>query len=346
MNTSKNKTKFGILGCGMIANVHFGAISRIENAELVGVADNNYEFAKKFAQKHGNKAFIDYNDMLNSDIDVVCVCTPSCFHAPNAIEALKKGKHVVLEKPMALSTKDADLVISTAKQNKKLVTVISQLRFSDDIVRVKNLIENGAFGKISLCELSMKYYRTEEYYSSSPWKGTLKFDGGGALMNQGIHGVDLFQYILGDVKKVNGKVSTIYHDIEVEDTAVATVEFESGALGVITASTCAYPGFERKISIHGDNGYVVISENHVEKIMIKGVEQQIEDFERFNTSDEPSIEKSNTASDPTKVESGLHKLQIENLINAISGKATLVIDASEGKKAVKIIEEIYSTSKN
>lgn len=335
MNSTNRKIKFGILGCGMIANVHAEAISRIPNAELVGVADNNFSFAESFAEKRGVKAFNDYQAMLSSDIDVVCVCTPSCFHAPNAIDALKAGKHVVLEKPMALSVKDADLVIKASKKAKKLVTVISQLRFSSDIVKVKNLIENGAFGKITLCKLDMLYYRSPEYYSSCSWKGTLKFDGGGALMNQGIHGVDLLEYVAGDVKRVTGKIATLSHNIEVEDTAVATVEFNSGALGVITASTCVVPGFERKISIFGDKGYVILSENVVEKIMIDGVEKKIE-----------NLEKVSAASDSTNIDSELHKRQIENLIGAINGENKLVVDACEGKKAVKIIEEIYKSSKN
>ena len=334
MSTSKNITKFGILGCGLIASVHADAISHIENATLVGVADNNREFAQSFAEKRGVKVFNDYFDMLScSDIDVVCICTPSCFHAQNAIDALNNGKHVVLEKPMALSTKDADLVIKTCKETGKLLTVISQLRFSEDILRVKKLIEEGALGKITLCELNMRYYRSPEYYSSSPWKGTLKFDGGGALMNQGIHGVDLFEYMIGDIKNVNGVIKTLVHDIEVEDSAVATVEFSNGALGTIMASSCAYPGFNRKITINGSDGYVILSENSVEKLVIKDT-----------VCEEYDLNKVSASNDPASVSYEYHKRQLTNLISAINGEEELLIDASEGKKAVKVIETIYQTS--
>ena len=336
MNIPKCKIKFGILGCGLISSVHADAINRIFNAELVGVADSNYDFAVNFAQKQGVKAFTDYNEMLScSEIDVVCICTPSSFHAQNAIDALKMGKHVVLEKPMALSTKDADLVIKTSKETNKLVTVISQLRFSEDIVRVKNLIESGAFGKITLCELNMRYYRSPEYYSTSPWKGTLKFDGGGALMNQGIHGIDLLQFVVGEITNVVGKTKTLVHNIEVEDSAVAIVEFDSGALGTIIASSCAYPGFNRKITINGSNGYVILSENMIEKLVIKD-----------GIREENDLKKLDASRDPTKINSDYHKRQIENVISAINGEDKLLIDANEGKKAVKVIEEIYTSSKN
>jgi predicted dehydrogenase len=276
--------KFGILGCGMIASIHADAIKNIENATLVGVADNNVEFARKFASKHSVKAFDCYEQMLKSDIDVVCICTPSYFHAQNAIDALNSGKHVVVEKPMALCVADADRVDEASKRNNKLVTVISQLRFSDDVVRLKEYVESGAFGKISLCTLTMKYYRSKEYFASSNWKGTLKFDGGGALMNQGIHGVDLMQYIMGGVKNVSGKIGTLCHSVEVEDTAVATVEFNNGALGVIVASTCAYPGFDRKLEIHGEKGYAILTENNLEKLMIDGKDIELKAFKKSNTS--------------------------------------------------------------
>ena len=326
--------KFGILGCGMIAGIHADAIKNIENASLVAVADNSIEYAKSFAEKHGATAYASYDEMLGSDVDIVCICTPSCFHAQNAIDAMMAGKHVVLEKPMALSTEDADSVIAVSKETGRLVTVICQLRFSADVQRLKKLVTDNAFGRITLCTLSMKYHRSMEYYNSSPWKGTLKFDGGGALMNQGIHGIDLLEYIVGGVKDVKGIVRTLSHRIEVEDTAVAVLEFESGALGTIVASTCAYPGFERKIEIHGDRGYAVLTENSIEKLMIDGIEQSTE-----------KVAVANTASDPTAVQSEMHKIEIENLLSAIEGRGELLIDAKEGKRAVRIIEEIYKSSR-
>ncbi len=326
---------FGILGCGMIANIHAKAILELEGANLIGVADNSYDYAKNFADKYKVKAFNNYDEMLKDEsIDAICICTPSYLHAENSIKALKSGKNVVLEKPMAITVKDANKIIKTCKKTGKILTVISQMRFSDDLVKVKDLILKGAFGKINLCDLYMKYYRSKEYFSSSPWKGRLKYDGGGALMNQGIHGIDLFQYLIGDVKKVKGKIKTVCHNIEVEDTAVATVEFDCGALGVIEASTCAYPGFEREIYIHGDEGYVVLLNNRIKKIMVDGKEETL-----------IKEDSKGTASDPTALDTTLHKKQLTNFINTIEGKEELLVTPMEGKKAVKIIEDIYKSSR-
>ena len=328
------KLRFGILGCGMVANIHARAIKEIADAELVAVCDSDGERAHAFAEKYGARPFTDYSEMLVSDVDIVCICTPSSFHAQNAIEALEHGKNVVLEKPMAFTALDADKVIAASDRSGKKITVISQLRFSDDVKKVKELIQSGAFGKITLCNLFMKYYRSREYYSGSPWKGKLAFDGGGALMNQGIHGVDLLIYIMGDIKSIYGRTGTLSHDIETEDTAVAAVEFECGALGVIEASTCAYPGFARHIEIHGDRGYVIIRENKIEKLMIDGKEIAV--------SDDGAVSPSG---DPADLSIEMHKVQIENLIGAINGKNELLVDAREGKRAVAVIEKIYNSAK-
>ncbi len=335
-----NKTyRFGILGCGMIANVHADAISKIDDATLVGVCDNSPSAAERFAEQHGTHAYESYEKMLaDPDVDVVCICTPSGFHAQNAMDALQHGKHVVLEKPMALTSESAQALVDASKASNKLLTVISQLRFSEDIRRVKRLIEEGAFGKLSLCNLSMKYYRTPEYYSSCPWKGTLAFDGGGALMNQGIHGIDLMMYMLGDVKSVQGRIKTVSHKIETEDTAVALLEFENGAIGTLEGSTCAYPGFERRIAIHGDRGYVLIRENKIEALMCNGQAVDVEDADK-------ALGNFNTSSNPAGMSSDAHRKQIENLLAAIEGKEPLFVDATEGYRAVHLINRIYQSSK-
>lgn len=321
----------GILGCGMIANVHANAVSSLPNAAPRGVADARVESAQQFAQSRGVLCYHDYEEMLSDPlVDVVCICTPSGFHAENAIAALEHGKHVVLEKPMALSTKSADEIIAACQKSGKHLTVISQLRFSKDVLRVKQLLDEGAFGTVSLCSLFMKYYRSKEYYASSPWKGTKRFDGGGALMNQGIHGVDLLEYIVGPVKTVKGQIKTLCHNIEVEDTAAAVLEFENGALGVIEASTCAFPGFERRLEIHGDCGYVMLKDNRIEKLMIRG--------EEIPTN---VVDGVGTANDPSNLKSEMHAMQISNLLAAVEGKESLLVDCHEGRRAIALIESIY-----
>lgn len=326
--------KFGIVGCGMIANVHADAIAEIPNATLYGACDHDKNRTIEFAKEFSIKAFDSYEQMLNCEnIDAVIICTPSLFHAEMAIKALNAKKHVVIEKPMSLDEKSANKIIKACEKSGKKLTVISQLRLEEDVIKVKNLVKENAFGKISLCRLAMKYVRTTEYYKSSNWRGTLKYDGGGALMNQGIHGIDMLTYIMGDIKSVKGKIRTLVHDIEVEDTAVAVVEFSNGALGTIEASTCAYPGFDRRIEIHGDRGYVYLKENVIEKLMIDGKEIEVDTKEHVSTS-----------SDPKTTGIFMHKRQLLNFINAILGKEELINDCYDGKRAVKIIKDIYKSN--
>lgn len=327
-----NKIKFAILGAGVVAEFHADAIKSIENAELVGVYDPNFDNALKFSKKYSIVSYESYEKLLEDlNVDVVCICTPSSFHADNAIMALKYKKHVVVEKPMALCSADADRIIEEEKKSGCILTVISQLRFSDDIKTVKKLVEENAFGKISFCDLYMKYWRDADYYKSSNWKGTKAFDGGGAVMNQGIHGIDLVLYIMGNAKVIGSKTKTIYHDIEVEDTATALLEFDNGALGVIEASTGAYPGFERRIEIMGSTGYVILKENVIEKLVLN----------KEMVIDNDKAEVSNSSSVPESIGYEYHSRQLKNLIDAILGKDKLLIDCCEGKKALQLIEDIY-----
>lgn len=323
---------FGILGCGMIADFHAQAIKSLNNAVLVGVTDNNTSRAKAFAEKYNVKTYLDYAQMLSDDnIDAVCICTPSGFHAENALAALKAKKHVVLEKPMAFTSSKTQEIAQAANNSGCILTVISQLRFSEDIQRVKKLMNEEAFGKIVFCDLYMKYWRSPEYYSSSDWKGTRKLDGGGALMNQGIHGVDILLYLAGNAKVLSAKNATLFHDIEVEDVTASLLEFESGALGVIEASTCSNPGFERRIEITGTKGSVVLLENKIDKLIINGE----------TLVDGISESVARTASDPMAMSCSLHALQINNFVNAVFGAEKLLIDSFEGSKAVTLIDEIY-----
>jgi len=326
----ENIIKFGILGCGMISDIHAKAIKSIENARLVIAFDNNSENAMRFAQRHGIKAAGTFEELADA-VDAVCICTPSGFHSENAKRALLCKKHVVLEKPMAFTCREADRIIEACEMSGRLLTVISQLRFSEDVKRVKELVDQNAFGRLIFCDLYMKYYRNEEYYGNSSWRGTLKYDGGGALMNQGIHGVDLLQYIMGEPNVLKGKVATLSHDIEAEDTAAALLEFSNGAMGVIEASTCAYPGFERRLEIMGDRGYVILQENSIVQLMLNGEKSVIGN----------KASGAGGAGDPSAISHELHKKQIQNFVNAINGTEPLMIDAREGKKAIKIIESIY-----
>ena len=322
--------QFAIYGCGMIANIHAAALEKTENAVLVGAGDIKKEFARKFSQKYGVRLFESFDEIISDDnIDAVCLCTPNGTHAELAVEALSKGKNVVLEKPMATTLEDCDKIIEACKKSKGKLMVISQFRTSEDVIKAKKIVESGALGKVVLCDLYMKYYRSEDYFKGS-WKGTKEMDGGGALMNQGIHGVDILQYIAGPVKAIKSAVKTLVHDIEVEDTAVSVLEFESGAIGVIEAATSVYPGFDRRIEINASKGSLVLKENKIESLIIEG---------RDCLNDE--IAKSGTASDPTKVDMEGHIKQFSNFVGTLNGKEELIMNEFEGRKAVEIIERIY-----
>jgi UDP-N-acetyl-2-amino-2-deoxyglucuronate dehydrogenase len=207
-----------------------------------------------------------YEKLINSSaVDVVNICTPSGLHAKLAVRALNAGKNVMVEKPLGLNVKECDEVIQAAKQNKKICAVISQLRYSKSTGLVKKAIDEGGIGRPVEAGVYMKYYRAPEYYSSSKWRGTWQMDGGGALMNQGIHGVDLLLHFMGRVKSVQAITKTLMHKIEVEDTAIAIVEFENGAVGVIEGTTSVHPGYPRRFEICGTHGSIIMEEDRIIK---------------------------------------------------------------------------------
>ncbi|MBE6596112.1 MAG: Gfo/Idh/MocA family oxidoreductase [Ruminococcaceae bacterium] len=332
-----NKIKFAIIGCGMISNVHASAVMDIDRAELVGAWDLNSERCAAFCEKYRTRQIPSYEDLLkDSGIDAVCICSPSFCHKEQAIEALEHGKHVVVEKPMALTAADAKEICEVAEKNDRLLTVIFQTRFSKDILYLKSLLDDNAFGRLCFCDLYMKYYRDADYYGSSPWRGTVRCDGGGALMNQGIHGIDLIHYLVGDAKLIAGRAKTLVHDIETEDCAVAMLEYDCGALGVIEGSTCASPGFRRRLEINGERGYAVLSDTVLEKLCIDGkmiISKEIDPHP-------------NTAKSPVLNDFSLHKAQIENFIAAINNEEALRVTPYDGYYTVKLIESIYRSKHN
>ena len=336
----ENKSSFGfaVFGCGTISDVHARAILEIENAHFVGAADIVHSRAAAFAEKYGGVAFSDYSELLASDeVDAVCICTPSGTHADLAIEALQAGKNVVLEKPMAINVHDCDRIIEACRKTNRRLTVISQMRERPDIIRAKEIIDSGKLGKIVLCNLQMKYYRPEEYYRGS-WRGTKAMDGGGALMNQGIHGIDIMSYLLGEIKEESCQslVRTSLHDIEVEDTAVAICEFRRGALGMISATTSVYPGFSRVIEVCGSRGSIIIRDGQMERLVLADENVDI-------TYD---IAESEGKSNNAVIDTEWHKRQICRFIKAIRGEEVPdLCDEYQGRIAVDLIEKIYNSTK-
>ena len=325
--------RFAIYGCGVIAKTHAEALADVDGAELYACADYAPAAAEAFAEKHGIKFYSDFEALLSSDeIDALCICTPSGTHASLAVKALLAGKSVVLEKPMAINVSGCDEIIAAAEKTGSKIMIISQMRTEPDIIRTREMVKSGKLGKIILAELNMCYYRSDDYYKGS-WRGTKAMDGGGALMNQGIHGVDVLQHIMGGVKSVQSVVRTLNHNIEVEDTAVASLEFECGALGVITASTATHPGFDREIKIYGTRGAVQMKAGRFTRVVIDGVDQPCDDFV-----------SSGSASTNLILDHQGHVRQLEQFVAALKGLDVEYLNQYEGKKAVEIIETIYNKS--
>ena len=329
------KIKFAILGCGTIGDVHARAIAELDSAELVAVCDASEERANEYAAKYGVKAYTDYKELLDDPyIDAVSICTPSGMHAEQSILALRANKHVLVEKPMALNSKDAKAVCDAAERSDKMLSVVFQMRYAEDVAYLKEFINGGGLGTLTFCDLYMKYWRDPSYYGASAWRGTFAMDGGGALMNQGIHGVDIMHYLCGMPRLIGAKVKTLVHSIETEDTAAALVEYPSGALGVMEASTSSNPGSERRIEINGSRGYAVLIDTQLEKLYSDGK----------LLIDRKVIPGGGTASDPTKMSHEKHLCQIRNFVGAIRGEERLISSASDGYNSVKFVEEIYEKS--
>ena len=327
------KHKVAIIGCGAIAKVHFDVVEALEHAEVTGVYDNIPERANAFAEEHGIAVFDTVDALLASDAEIVAVCTPSGLHADLAVACMKAGKHVVLEKPIALTEADCDRILESEKATGKICAPISQLRYYDDIRRAKEVLDAGLLGKPVLCDLYMKYHRSREYYASSSWRGTFAMDGGGALMNQGIHGIDVLHFLMGGITEVNGTVRTQVHDIEVEDTAVATVRFANGAIGVIEGTTSMHKGYPRKLEIHCEKGSMQIEENRI-------VAVELSDFELTEGDG-----KYDSSANPMNFSHMGHRRQYENFLAALEGKEPLFYSAADASQAVKTILAIYRSSK-
>lgn len=257
--------KVGISGAGTIGAIHADALANLDNVTLVAVAEPREQAGKDFVAKYGGDHYVSYPDMLASaDIDVVIVATPSGLHPDQVVLAAEHGKHVITEKPMAITKDGLDRMVNATQQAGVELAVIFQNRLSKDVFRVKRGLEQGAFGKPVLANGTMYWHRDQDYYDANGgWRGTWALDGGGALMNQAIHTIDLLQWLMGGVQDLKAFTSTLNHTIETEDTAAASFVFANGALGTITATTCAAKDYPPRLEIIGSEGRVTLEANAI-----------------------------------------------------------------------------------
>jgi predicted dehydrogenase len=333
---------FAIVGCGMIARFHARALAEVPGARLVALVSRNPANARGLADMLGLRSDIATElapVLARRDVDVVIVTTPSGAHQEPAVAAAEAGKHIVVEKPLEVTLERCDRIIEACDRQRVKLCTIFPSRFGDANQALKAAVDAGRFGRLTLGETTCKWWRPQSYYDEGGWKGTRALDGGGALMNQAIHNVDLLSWMMGPVTHIHGFTATLAHErIEVEDTAVACLRFANGALGVIQATTSVHPGLPKTIAVHGDHGTVVIEQDDVLRWDLTPETPEDKAVkERFAQKTGASGGSSN----PAAISHVGHARQLTDFVRAIeTGKAPLV-DGREGRKAVEIILGIY-----
>jgi predicted dehydrogenase len=303
--------RIGLVGGGGISATHARAARGIAGVEIVAVHGANRDKVAALAREHGGAACDTLDAFFSTPMDIVAIGSPSGLHAEQAIAAARRGIHVLVEKPVDVTAEKIDALIGEADRARVKVGVFFQERMAPDLAAIKTRIDGGELGTPLFIEGRLDWYRPPEYYSGSRWRGTRALDGGGALMNQGIHTVDAMLWLFGDAARVMGRTATRLHKIEVEDTAAALIEFRTGAFGTLHATTAAAPGFPRRLTVTGTKGSVV--------------------------HEEPA--RPANVADATA-----HQRVFEDFIHAIGANVTPACDAREGRRSVALIEAIYRSS--
>jgi UDP-N-acetyl-2-amino-2-deoxyglucuronate dehydrogenase len=330
--------RFGIIGAGMIAKYHAQAIANTEGAELVALCREDANKAAEAAAAFGVPCETSVDALLaRPDIDAICICTPSGQHAEQTLAALKAGKHVLVEKPMALSVADADAMIALSKEKNLALGIALQRRTAPEFKKVRSAIDQGALGKITLGSISIPYLRTQAYYDSAAWRGTWALDGGGVLMNQGIHLLDILLWYMGDPIEVHAYTNTQRYNIEVEDTLSASLRFANGALASIIATTTAEPGFPHRVEVYGEKGGVQIEGENIARwdVPAMPLDQAI--------SSSPS--SAGAGASPSGIGTEGHTRLVGDLVQAIREQRQPIVDGLEGRRALAVALAIYQSAR-
>lgn len=339
MNLKSNTLRFAIVGCGVIAGTHARSIAELPDAQLVAVCDIRRERAESLAQAYPAEVYTDYQELVDrEDIDIVNVTTPSGLHAEIGIAAARAGKHVIVEKPIDVTLQKADALIQACREAGVKLACIFQHRFDPAVEALKAALDSGRLGQLNFGGSHTKWYRAQDYYTDSDWHGTWALDGGGALINQSIHYVDLLQYIMGPVEELHGYSATRMHErIEVEDLAVAALKFRSGALGLLEGSTSAYPGFCARLDIYGSDGSVILENDQIKDWYLRcGDPCPVEP--------EPVGFIGGTSSKDIWHHS--HRRQIQDMIEAVREGREPRVNGEEGRKALEIVLAVYQSARS
>ena len=331
-------TQIGLIGSGNITQTHARAASAILGAQISAIYGTNPQTVTRLATEHQATPYHAFADFLaHKPMDLVILGTPSGLHAQQGIAAAQQGLHVLTEKPLDITTKNADALIAAAEKSNVKLAVIFQDRLKPNILRLKQWLERGLLGKPLLVDARVKWYRPPNYYSNSKWRGTFALDGGGALINQAIHTVDLLLYLLGDVARVQSRTATVLHKIEAEDTAVATLEFASGAVGTLLATTGAYPGYPRRLEITGTEGTVILEHD---RIIAADLRNPPPDLANITAGD-----SNQSASSATVTDISGHKAILEDFLQAIANNTKPICDGREGRRSLALVESIYNSAR-
>jgi UDP-N-acetyl-2-amino-2-deoxyglucuronate dehydrogenase len=327
----------GILGGGNISATHARAVAATGSCKVAAVWGTNAEKASAIAREHGVAVYDDLDRFLDHrPMEIVAIGSPSGVHADHIIAAARRGLHVLVEKPVDVSTNRVDAAQSAVDRAGVKLGVFFQDRLKPGLVRLKAWLDEGRAGRILLVSARVKWYRAPDYYASSQWRGTQALDGGGALINQGIHTIDLLLWLFGPIKSVNAKRAAQLHDIEVEDTIVATLQFHNRALGTFEATTAAFPGYPRAIEITGTEGTLIVSGDDV---VAADLRQPVE---------VASVSASGTASSSSPVVSDVsaHQRVVEDFVAALGAGREPVCNGVEGRRSVAVVEAMYAASRD
>lgn len=328
----------GLIGAGNISDTHARALRAIPGVAIAAIYAPTRAHADELAGRYGGIACDSLDALLaHRPLDIVVIGSPSGLHAEQGIAAAKQGVHVLVEKPIDVTIARTDALIEEAARAGVTLGVIFQDRLKPDVQRLKALVDAGRLGTPILANARVKWYRPPSYYTGSRWRGTRSLDGGGALMNQGVHSVDLLLWLFGPVRRVFGKTIAGLHTIEVEDTAVAVLEFASGAIGTLEAATSAYPGYSRQIELTGSNGTVRLDGDDLAAIDLKDAR---EDEAPTRSAAATQSAASPIVSDPTA-----HVRVFEDFIRAVEWRASPVCDGPSGRQSVALIEAIYQSAR-
>jgi predicted dehydrogenase len=349
-----NKLRTAIIGCGKVAHIHAQALKTVPESAFTAVCSRSRENGNRFASQYSVTAYTDVGEMVSHEkIDAVVVCTPHPNHAESAIQALNTGAHVIVEKPLASSLKDCDEMIAAAEKADRKLAMISQRRLYKPSLRVKKAIESGKIGKPVLGTVTMYGWRDRTYYESDPWRGTWAGEGGGVLVNQAPHQLDLLLWYMGEVDELYGSWTNLNHPyIEVEDTALAIIRFKNGALGNIIVSNSQNPALYGKVTVFGSNGATISVQTDGGAMFIAGMSEieeapindtwtipgEVEMLGRWQKEDE-DLFKSVNAIDY------YHRLQLEDFLMAIKENRETMVPASQGRQTVELFSAIYRSQK-